>query len=92
MIKIRNQKLYERYTEFLKASLSLFNEFFKRGERIPRVVYHYWSGTSVENSFSAFIERHEDDVVGLPEFIFLIELMVQDTTLRGCHRISVPSS
>jgi len=82
MIKIRNQKLYERYTEFLKASLSLFNEFFKRGERIPRVVYHYWSGTSVENSFSAFIERHEDDVVGLPEFIFLIELMVQDTTLR----------
>ena len=82
MIKIRNQKLYERYTEFLKASLSLFNEFFKRGEIIPRVVYHYWSGTSVENSFSAFIERHEDDVIGLPESISLIELMVQDTTLR----------
>ena len=82
MIKIRNQKLYERYTEFLKASLSLFNEFFRRGERIPRVVYHYWSRTSVENSFSAFIERHEDDVAGLPEFISLIELVVQDTTLR----------
>ena len=90
MIKIRNQKLYERYTEFLKASLSLFNEFFRRGERIPEVVYDYfkphdggWSGTYVrEKSFSGFIKRHEDDIVGLPEFISLVELMEQDIALR----------
>ena len=90
MIKIRNQKLYEGYTEFLKVSLSLFNEFLKRGERIPEVVYDYfkphnggWNIIYVrEKSFSTFIERYEDDIVGLPEFIFLIELMVQDTTLR----------
>jgi hypothetical protein len=89
MIKIRNQKLYERYTEFLKASLSLLSEFLKKGERIPEVVYDYfephdggWNGTYIrEKSFSEFIKRHEDDIVGLSEFIFLIELMVKDVSL-----------
>lgn len=89
MIEIRNQKLYERYTEFLKASLSLLSEFLKKGERIPEVVYDYfephdggWNGTYVrEKSFLEFIKRHEDDIVGLPEFIFLIELMVKDVSL-----------
>lgn len=90
MVQIRNQKLYEKYTEFLKESLSLFNEFLKRGERIPEVGYDYfrphnggWDEIYVtEKSFSEFIEKHRDQIVVLPEFIALVELMVEDTILK----------
>jgi hypothetical protein len=90
MIKILNPELYNRYTEFLKASLILLNDFLKKGDRIPDFVYDFfkpvdsgWSGIYVrEKNFPIFIERHEEDIVNLPYFIKLIELMVQDTKLR----------
>ena len=54
MIKIVNQELYNKYTEFLNASLVLLNNFVKTGERIPDAVYDYfkpevsgWSGINI---------------------------------------------
>lgn len=91
MIKIVNQELYNRYTEFLKESLILLNDFLNKGDRIPDVVYDFFEPTEngwseinrIEKNFSRFIRRHETDVVNSPDFIKLIEIMIQDTTLRN---------
>ena len=91
MIKIVNQELYNRYTEFLKESLILLNDFLNKGDRIPYVVYDFFEPTDSgwsdinrrEKSYSRFIEMHKTDVVNLPYFIKLIDVMVQDTTLRN---------
>lgn len=91
MIKIVNQELYNRYTEFLNESLTLLNDFSGEGDRIPYVVYDFFEPTDDgwseinrrEKSFLKFIEMHRTDIVNLPSFIKLIDIMVQDTTLRN---------
>jgi|GEM_PF-3504834 len=86
-IQTQNQKLYEKYKDFIIASFQVLKKYLEDGESVPEKIKEHISikdngsvGTyhRPEPMFYMFINQHEEEIKQLPQYDSLIKWRLQE--------------